>query len=213
VIGTYGYLHQIHNGLDLGLETNFNSVINYQIAFGWNSSKIINNPIYTIELLNEAYPLESGNLHLKNLPASTSPSYIAAAGLNAQLSNSFRISFTAQMGWKRYIALDYYRRSFLWEKKYKEKYTAEESFPLAKLSNGLVGNLFCYKSFQFKSVRFRHRISLNLQLNNIFNTIIPVFAYEQTRFDYKNFKADKFAPKYLMGRPLSGAIQLIYQIN
>ncbi len=213
VIGAYGYLHQIHHGIDLGLESNFNSIINYQIAFSWNGAKIINNPIYAIELLNDAYPLESDNLHLKNLPSSTNPSFIAAAGLIAQLSNSFRIRLTAQMGWERYIALDFYRRSFLWEKKYKEQYPTEESLPLTKISNGLIGNFFCNKNFQFNSMRFRHRISLNLQVNNIFNTIIPVFAFEQTRFDYKNFKADKFAPKYLMGRPLSGAIQLIYQIN
>lgn len=213
VQGSYGLLHTNNWGLEGGLETNFNALLNFQLAFSWSRSVIMNNPVYAIQLLNNAYPLESGNLHLQNLPASSSPPIVLATGVNAQLTNSFRVGFTTQIGWNRYMELDYYRRSFLWEKKYKEQSSAGKEFPLNQLSNGLIANLFCNKNFQFKTTRYQHRVKLNILVNNIFNVIIPLLAYEQTRFDYQNFQLDKFAPKYILGRPLNGSLQLIYQLN
>lgn len=213
VIASYGLMDNLHHGLDLSLETNFNSILNYQFALSWNSAIINNNPVYTMELLNGAYPLESGRLHIKNLPSTTSPPVFVATGLNAQVSGSFRISLNAQIAWNRYLALDYFRRSFLWEKKLKEYVSSESTLPMYQIPTGLMANIFCSKSFQFQSIRYRHRIITNFQLNNVFNTILPVFAFEQSRFDYKHFKVDKFVPKYIMGRPFSGAVQFIYQIN
>ena len=84
---------------------------------------------------------------------------------------------------------------------------------LNQLPKGLVGNLFCNKNFQFKTAHFQHRIKLFIQVNNIFNVVVPILAFEQTRFDYKNFQLDKFAPRYILGRPMNGSLQLIYQLN
>lgn len=213
VQGTYGLLQTNSYGVEGAMESNFNSLLNVQLAFSWGRSVIMNNPIYAIELLNNAYPLESGNLHLQNLPASSSPPIILAAGVNTQLTNSFRLGFTTQIGWGRYMELDYYRRAFLWKKKYKEQYSGDKEYPLNHLPSGLIGNLFCNKNFQFKTTHYQHRIKLYLQVNNIFNVIIPLLAFEQTRFDYQNFQISKFAPKYILGRPLNGSLQLIYQLN
>ena len=213
VQGSYGLLHSNSFGLEGGAETNFNALLNFQLAFSWGRSVIINNPIYTIQLINNAFPLESGNLYLQNLPASSSPPIVLATGINAQLSNSLRLGFTTEIGWNRYMELDYFRRAFLWEKKYKEQFSEGKEYPLNHLPSGLVGNLFCNKNFQFKTARFQHRIKLFLQVNNIFNVIVPLLAFEQTRFDYKNFQLDKFAPRYILGRPLNGSIQFIYQLN
>lgn len=213
VQGAYGLLQTNSYGVEGAMESNFNSLLNVQLAFSWGRSVIMNNPIYAIQLLNNAYPLESGNLHLQNLPASSSPPIILATGVNTQVTNSFRLGLTAQFGWGRYMELDYYRRSFLWEKKYKEQSFTGKEFPVNQLSNGLIANLFCNKNFQFKTARFQHRIKLYIQVNNVFNVIIPLLAFEQTRFDYQNFQLEKFAPKYILGRPLNGSLQLIYQIN
>jgi len=111
------------------------------------------------------------------------------------------------------MELDYFRRAFLWEKKYKEQYSEGKEYPLNHLPSGLVGNLFCNKNFQFKTAHFQHRIKLFIQVNNIFNVVVPILAFEQTRFDYKNFQLDKFAPRYILGRPMNGSLQLIYQLN
>ena len=213
VQGSYGLLHTNSFGFEGAVESSFSSLFNFQLAFSWGKSSIINNPIYSIQLLNNGYPLESGNLHLQHLPASSSPQIVLATGINAQLSNTFRLGFTTQIGLDRYMELDFFRRAFLWETKYKEQYSTGKEYPLNQLPRGFVGNLFCNKNFQFKTAHFQHRIKLFIQVNNIFNVVVPILAFEQTRFDYKNFQLDKFAPRYILGRPMNGSLQLIYQLN
>lgn len=213
VQGNYGLLNTNSVGLEGGIETSFNGVFNFQLAFNWGKSLIMNNPLYSIQLLNNAYPLESGNLHLKNLPASSSPQIVLATNINAQLSSTFKLGFSTHIGWNRFMEFDYYRRSFLWEMKYKDQHSAGKDYPFRQLSNGLIGNFFCNKNFQFNTTRIQHRIKLFFQLNNIFNVLVPLLGFEQTRFDYKNFQVEKFPPKYMLGSPLNGSIQCIYQIN
>lgn len=204
VQANYGLLNKAQYGVEWGLETSFNSIFNIQYGFSFGKNKILNNPIYSIQLLNGNYPLESGNLHLKNLPALQSPEMIMALGMNAQLSSSCRLSLTSIFAWNRFLELDYFRRSFLWDK---------STSDIQALQNGVMSNFLMSKNFLFKSKKSNHRLGFYLQVNNIFNTIIPLFAYEQSRYDYKTFDQLKFAPKYLYGLPRNGSIQLIYQFN
>lgn len=204
VQANYGLLNKAQFGLEWGLETSFNSIFNLQYGFSFGKNKILNNPIYSIQSLNGNYPLESGNLHLKNLPALSNPEMIIALGMNAQLSSSCRLSLSSVFAWDRFLELDYFRRSFLWDKSKEE---------IQALQNGVMSNFSVNKYFLFKTKKSRNRLSFYLQVNNIFNTIIPLFAFEQSRYDYKTFNYLKFAPKFLYGLPRNGSIQLIYQFN
>jgi hypothetical protein len=81
--------------------------------------------------------------------------------------------------------------------------------------NQWVSNLFVSKNFQFKtnsnsaSVK---TVSLRLtaSIRNILNSVIPSLIFEQSRYDYKNFKADKFPEKYIydLGRTYTIGLQL-----
>lgn len=213
VQGNYGLLNSKRTGIEWAIETNLSSVINCQMAISWGRYIHTNNPVYTIQLLNNAFPLESGNLHLKNSPASNSPQIVLASSVYAQLTSTLRLGLSSTIGWERYMELDYFRRSFLWETKATNIVTDHPYYNTSLLPNGLMTNFFCNQYFSFKSRNNIHRIKVFLQCSNLFNIAIPLFAYEQSRFDYKNFDETKFAPKYLYTRPLSGSIQIAYQIN
>ena len=114
------------------------------------------------------------------------------------------MGISSVFAWGRKMEFDYFRRSFLWEK----KITAPASIP-----NGFNTNLFIHKNSSFKFKGLQHRFKCFLQIQNLLNQQNPVFAFEQSRFDYKNSDALKFAPKYLLGYPLNASIQIIYQIN
>lgn len=204
VQGNYGLMHSNKTGIEWSVETQFASALNYQLAVGWGNYAIRNNPIYTIQSLGTDYPLESGNLHLDGLPETSSPELVIALGTQASLSNTLRMGISSVFAWGRKLEFDYFRRSFLWEK----KITAPASLP-----NGFNTNLFIHKNSSFKFKGFQHRFKCFLQIQNLLNQQNPVFAFEQSRFDYKNSDALKFAPKYLLGYPLNASIQIIYQIN
>lgn len=204
VQANYGLLNSNKIGAECSVETQFSSILNYQLGIGWGSYTIRNNPIYTIQSLGTDYPLESGNLHLAGLPETSTPELVFALSAQAQLSNTFRMGFSSIFSWGRKMEFDYFRRSFLWEK----KITAPASMP-----NGFITNLFINKNSSFKFKGLQHLFKCYLQIQNILNQQNPVFAFEQSRYDYKNLNALKFAPKYLLGYPLNASIQVIYQIN
>lgn len=204
VQANYGLLNSNKTGIEWSIESQFTTSFNYQLAFGWGDYTISNNPIYSIQSLGSNYPLESGNLHLSKLPELSTPKIFLAIGTQGQLSNSLRIGISSVFAWNRNIEIDYFRRSFLWEK---EKVNPEP------LPNGFLTNCFINKNISYKIKGDQHRIRLYLQFQNIFNMQFSVFAFEQSRYDYQSFNALKFAPKYLQGYPSNAFIQIIYQIN
>jgi len=119
---------------------------------------------------------------------------ILALGSQGQLSNSVRFGISSVFAWNRSIEVDYFRRSFLWEK----KIISPEQLP-----NGFITNCFINKNISFKVKDDQHQIRLYLQFQNLFNMQFSVFAFEQTRYDYKGHDPLKFAPKYLQGYPLN----------
>ena len=74
---------------------------------------------------------------------------------------------------------------------------------------------FPYFFFQFiaKNTKKRYRWNASISARNILNTLIPVIAYEQTRFDYIRFNKEKFPIKYLMDAGASYSIRIQLQIQ
>ena len=84
------------------------------------------------------------------------------------------------------------------------------------LNDQLVTNAFASKSFQFKAYKNAHktgRWNMSVSARNLFNALIPIIAYEQTRFDYLRFNKDKFALKYLMDAGTSFSFRFQLQIQ
>lgn len=204
VQANYGLLNSNKTGIEWSIESQFATSFNYQLALGWGNYTISNNPIYSIQSLGSNYPLESGNLHLSKLPELSTPKIFLALGTQGQLSNSLSIGISSVFAWNRNIEIDYFRRSFLWEK---------EIVNPEPLPNGFLTNCFINKNISYKVKGDQHRIRLYLQFQNIFNMQFSVFAFEQTRYDYKGHDPLKFAPKYLQGYPSNVFLQIIYQIN
>ncbi len=204
VQANFGLLNTRKMGVEWSFETLFPSFLNYQIGLGWGTYTIQNNPIYSIQSLGTDYPLESGNLHLFGLSDISTPEMIIAFGVNGQLSSSIRLGLSSLLGYHRKMEIDYFRRSFLWEKK---------MLPSNEMPKAFLTNCYIQKTISFKIKSVQHRLLGIVQLQNIFNQSFPVFAFEQSRYDYKNLDALKFAPKYLQSFPFNGAIQIIYQIN
>jgi hypothetical protein len=204
VQANYGLFNSNKLGIEWSVESQFATRFNHQLAIGWGNYTISNNPIYSIQSLGSNYPLESGNLHLSKLPELSTPKVILALGSQGQLSNSVRFGISSVFAWNRSIEVDYFRRSFLWEK----KIISPEQLP-----NGFITNCFINKNISYKVKDDQHQIRLFLQFQNLFNMQFSVFAFEQTRYDYKGHDPLKFAPKYLQGYPSNVFLQIIYQIN
>lgn len=204
VQGNYGLLHSNKTGVEWSIETQLQSALNYQLAIGWGHYILRNNPLYNIQSLGADYPLESGNLHLSGLPETSSPELVIALGTQASLSNTFKMGISSVFSWGRKMEFDYFRRSFLWEKKI--------SSP-ASMPNAIIANCFINKNYSFKYKGLQHQLKWFLQIQNLLNQQYPVFAFEQSRYDYKNENELKFAPKFLLGYPISASFQIIYQIN
>ena len=78
--------------------------------------------------------------------------------------------------------------------------------------NGVV-NTYISKSTQVKIGSKTIRGYLSLSIRNALNTFIPVFAYEQSRFDYIKFNTHKYAIKYLLDQGVTYSFRLQFQIQ
>ena len=74
-------------------------------------------------------------------------------------------------------------------------------------------NSYLSKTFVVKSQKHLYLIRTSLSARNILNTLIPVLAFEQSRFDYKNMNTQKYAPKYIFdqGTTYTLSLQLTIQ--
>ena len=81
------------------------------------------------------------------------------------------------------------------------------------LPDNTVVNAFVSKSAQFKIASKTIRGFTSLSIRNVLNTFIPIFAYEQSRFDYIKFNASKYAVKYLLDQGVTYSLRIQLQIQ
>jgi hypothetical protein len=115
----------------------------------------------------------------------------------------------------RAVALNLFRRS-QWVKNKVDPITWSKIQNISLLEDQFATNAFVSKSFQFKSTKNKikmYRWNMSISARNIFNALIPIIAYEQTRFDYLKFNKDKFAFKYLMDAGTSYSLRIQLQIQ
>jgi hypothetical protein len=154
--------------------------------------------------------VQLGRLLLKDFPATSYPQSVQAVTINYQPVYSLRISYTAVYASRRAISHDLIRRSdwvklnsptnIIWEDLYKPVWA----------SNQWVSNLFISKNFEVETKNRKINLRLTSSIRNLLGASIPSLIFEQSRYDYKNFKTDKFPAKYIydLGRTYTIGLQV-----
>lgn len=213
VYGVVGQMQKHYEGMEASLETVLSGNIQLSLVSAIGKYVFTNNPIYQIMLVNDLYKVESGTIHLNNLPASNSPEIVNAINVQYQLSSSFKLGLTALSVGRRSISYDYFRRSFLFLNTLSSNTMRDQILRSNFLPDQFTTNAFLSKSFLFKKNQHTYLLLCNLSWRNIFNTLIPVVAYEQSRFDYIGLNTNKFPLKYLYDQGIVYSFSLQFQIQ
>jgi hypothetical protein len=210
VYGQYGQLNTIKLGTELILETTLFSFFQINATSTWGKYSISNNPIYQLSLGTDLYKVESGLLHLEGLTSSNSPELVHAISISCQPLNQLQATITGIYAADRHEEIDYFKRSFLVEAALQKQHLQPLESQL--LPNAFLVNFFLSKSLVYKINQKRVQSRITLSARNILNSFIPVIAYEQSRYDYKNFDKNKFPSKYLFDTGLIFSASIKFQI-
>jgi hypothetical protein len=215
VYGVIGNMNSVQNGVEFVAETDLvqNIKINYVSTF--SKSYFLNEPNYQYLDVNNLQIKETGLLQIKNLPTSSTPKMVQAISLIYQPVYGFTLGVTTLYAQDRAVALNLFRRS-QWVKNKVDPITWSKIQNISLLEDQFATNAFVSKSFQFKSTKNKikiYRWNMSISARNIFNALISIIAYEQTRFDYLKFNKDKFAFKYLMDAGTSYSLRIQLQIQ
>jgi len=210
VRASVGQMETLHYGLESYIETNWTSPIQFNIgnSYGWYT--ITNQPLYEIRIADNLYKVQSGRLLLKNFPATSYPQSVQAFTINYQPTYSLRISYTTVYANRRAISHDLFRRSD-WVKTNSPTNTIwEDLYKPVWASNQWVSNLFVSKNFQIENKNRKINLRLTSSIRNLLGASIPSLIFEQSRYDYKNFKTEKFPAKYIydLGRTYTIGLQV-----
>jgi hypothetical protein len=212
VYGVVGNIHNYSKGLEASAETNLFSKIQLSWVGNLQQNVFTQNVPYRLLFLNDLHSLEEGILFVKNLPSSNSPSWTQALSLTYNPYYTWRLGLNYVFAYQRPVSIDLFRRSS-WVKSKLDALSWEHLWHNPALENQGVMNLFLSKSFQQKTKRSTLKWYTRLSVRNLFNSWIPVFAYEQSRFDYLHFKASKYDLKYLMDKGTSFSFSIQLQIQ
>ena len=210
VRASVGQMETLHYGMESYVETNWTSPIQFSIgnSYGWYT--IINQPLYEIRIADNLYKVQSGRLLLKDFPATSYPQSVQAFTINYQPVYSLRISYTTVYAGRRAISHDVFRRSD-WVKTNTPTSTIwEDLFQPVWAPDQWVSNLFISKNFQIASNSRKINLRFTSSIRNLLGASIPSLIFEQSRYDYKNFKTEKFPAKYIydLGRTYTIGLQL-----
>jgi hypothetical protein len=212
VYGIVGQMHSMYQGVEISMETKVWSLIQFELASTFGKYRISNNPLYDILLVNDLYKVESGLLYIKNMPASTSPELTHSFSIQYQPNYNFSLNFSGVYASNRFMNHDLFRRSNAVKRNASadqwQEIVAPNLLPSQFNLNGYLS-----KTFFLKSVNHTYSWRSSISARNILNTLIPVLAFEQSRFDYKYLQTQKYAPKYIydQGTTYTLGLQLTIQ--
>jgi hypothetical protein len=215
VYGIIGNMHSAQNGVEFVAETSILQNIKCSYVATFSQSYFLDNANFQFLDVNNLAVKDAGLLQIKNLPKNNGPKYVNAISLFYQPFYGFTVGVTTLYAQERPVALNLFRRSE-WVKNKVDPITWGQLLQTQYLTDKFVTNIFISKFFQLKPVNPLHKIyrwNASVSGRNILNALIPVLAYEQTRFDYLRFNKEKFAVKYLMDAGTSYSFRLQLQIQ
>lgn len=213
VYGMVGQKNSNFKGIEWSGEKNISSSIQFIWASTWNDYVITNNPLYEFKMTNDLFKVESGSLLLKNMPATSSPQMVHAISLVYQPNFSFRFGITGVFALKRSANFNPFRRSQELLHIIQEPNSLNNLMAPYWLPNQMVWNSFISKNAQMHWGVKKTTVKCSLSIKNIFNTLIPILVFEQSRYDYIGNKLEKFPMKYLydQGATCTAGIQITIQ--
>ncbi len=212
VYGIAGQMHSMYKGVEISMETKVLGLVQLELASTLGRYRISNNPLYDLLLVNDLFKVESGLLYLKNMPASASPELTHAFSVQYQPNFNFSLSLSGVYASGRFMNHDLFRRST----------TVQRNAPADKWQEIIAPNMlasqfnlngYLSKTFFLKSTNHIYLWRTSISARNILDTLIPVLAFEQSRFDYNYLQTQKFAPKYIydQGTTYTIGLQLTIQ--
>lgn len=212
VYGLVGRLNTINNGIESAIETDLWERIQLSVVSTYEMNLFSNNPQYQLLLVNNLNNIESGQLHLKNLPISNSPVLVNAIAIQYPFMYNLRLGCTLVYAQQRQVSIDFFRRSDAVKNRI-DAYSWNSLVSPILLPDKTVVNVFISKTFQFKNANKQYRWTTSLSIRNALDAFIPIIAYEQSRFDYVHFNSNKYAVKYLLDQGVAYALHLQLQIQ
>ncbi|MEN9696761.1 MAG: hypothetical protein RLZ56_182 [Bacteroidota bacterium] len=212
VYGIAGDLQTQYTGWEASVETQW--IPQWQIGWVGNLQQNIymQNVPYRILFLNDLHILDEGILWIRHLPASNSPSWTQGLSMIYQATSTWKLGAHYILAFQRPIEMDLFRRSS-WVKNKVDNLSWQQMQQNSFLQNQGVLNVFVSKNFLQKWNNKLVKWYASASVRNALNTWIPVFAYEQTRFDYVHFNAQRYAIKYLMDQGLSFSLHVQLQFQ
>jgi hypothetical protein len=212
VYGLVGQMNTLASGVEMTTEVNIFSNFQLSLVTTIEKNNFTSNPVYQLLYVNDLHKLESGMLNLKELPVDNNPSL--ANALSIQYQPAFSIRFGATMLYAQYrpVAIDYFRRSETVKSRI-DAYSWSKLLQASLLPDAGILNAYVSKSFQYKTLKGMQRWFLSLSVRNALNSVVPVIAYEQSRFDYLHFDSSKFAQKFLMNQGVTYTFRIQLQIQ
>lgn len=209
VYGQYGQANTRKWGIELQLETALKESFQLSLIAAYHKSIFSNNPLYTIQLANNYYQLEAGILQIENLPTTNNPPFVSALQISKQIGLATQFGLTAIYAVGRTVEYNFYRRAAYWISKEQATNSASQLNQVSRLNNPFEINFHCSKVQSFYNTANKLRWVLNVK--NLLNQPIPLFAAEANRFDYVHFNIQKFPIKYYytLGLECSLRLQLI----
>ena len=205
-----GQIETLNQGIETFIETNWSSPIQISLGNSYGWFRITNQPIYEIRLSDNLYKVQSGQLLLNQFPATDFPQAVQAITINYQPSYSLRFSYSVVYASRRAISHDLFRRSTWTKENIVNTNTWDQLRMPVWAPDQWVSNLFISKSFQLKASSENLSLRLTASIRNLLDASIPSLVFEQSRYDYKNFVAEKFPAKYIydLGRTYTIGLQL-----
>lgn len=212
VYGVAGGIQTESKGIEASVETTLLPKVQMSWVGNLQQNLFSENASYQLLYLNDLHVLATGMLYLKNLPSSNIPSWSQAFSFNYQPVFSWRLGCNYIYAFQRPVAMDVFRRSD-WVKNKLDGESWQQLLELPLLPSVGVLNCFVSKSFQQKTKKGIFKWYMSLSARNILNSWIPIFAYEQSRFDYLHFNNQKYALKYFMDKGPSYTMRIQLQIQ
>lgn len=212
VYGIAGQMHSMYKGVEISMETKVWGLVQFELASTLGRYRVLNNALYDILLVNDLFKVESGLLYLKNMPASASPELTHSFSVQYQPNYNFSLSLSGVYASGRFLNHDLFRRSTTVQRIAPKDKWQEIIIP-NRLPSQFNLNGYLSKTFFLKSTNRIYLWRTSISARNILNTLIPVLAFEQSRFDYKHLDTQKFAPKYIydQGTTYTLGLQLTIQ--
>jgi hypothetical protein len=205
-------IHRRHMGVELGLEYNLNARISFTAAGSVGQYIYTSRPLATISRDNSAEPyVQDRTIYINNYYVPGMPQKAGTVGIRYSSSKFWFFNVNLNGFADNYLAFNPDRRT---AEAVSGVNPAEQSdlfnsiIAEEKLPNAFTVDVFCGKSLRFKD---RSTLNINLNVSNLLNNQnFKTGGFEQLRFDFESKNVNKFPPRYFYAFGTNFSLNLSY---